>query len=154
MNSTPLSTDRMLGALLRLPSRAIVRRIARDLARAGHDDLSPAQFVAFQYLPPEGARTTELAEQAGITKQSMSALVRALISQGYLERLPDPTDRRASIVVRTERGWEIERIARTAISALVDEWRDALAPGQLDAGIEMLGALADHLDAQEETERG
>ncbi len=151
MSSNSVNMDRMLGALLRLPSQAIVERIARDLSRAGHDDLSPAQFVVFQYLPAEGARTTELAERAGITKQSMSALVQALIANGYLARQPDPSDRRAAIIVRTATGWEIERIAREAISELVDEWRNALEPGLLDAGIEMLRALADYLDCQEAT---
>jgi len=148
VSSNSVNMDRMLGALLRLPSQAIVERIARDLSRAGHDDLSPAQFVVFQYLPAEGARTTELAERAGITKQSMSALVRTLIDNGYMQRQPDPTDRRASIIVRTDRGWEIERIAREAISDTVAEWRQAIGAERLEAGIEMLEALAAHIARQ------
>jgi DNA-binding MarR family transcriptional regulator len=148
VKSKPVNMDRMLGALLRLPSQAIVERIARDLSRAGHDDISPAKFVVFQYLPAEGARTTDLAERAGITKQSMSALVRTLIDNGYMRRQPDPSDRRASIIVRTDRGWEIERIAREAISGTVAEWRQAIGAERLEAGIEMLEALAAHIDGQ------
>ena len=42
-----------------------------------------------------------LAERAAITKQSMAELVAHLERHGYVERVPDPTDRRAKLVRST-----------------------------------------------------
>lgn len=140
----------MLGALLRLPTHAIVDRVARELGRAGFDDLTAAQFMVFQVLPREGARTTELARRAQMRKQSMSALVRQLIANSYMESVPDPTDRRASIIVRTDRGWEAERVARAAIADLTSEWERALGTERFQAGMEMLEALAELVEFQQE----
>ena len=116
----------MLGALLRAPEAAIVARIAADLAAAGYTDLRPAHFSVFQQLPTEGGRLTALAERAQMTKQSMGALVEHLVQCGYLERVVDPTDGRAQIIRRTDRGWNVERIARGSIQQLEDEWGAAL----------------------------
>ena len=99
---------RMLGALLRIPFQAITARLHTEFAAAGFADLSPAQFVVFQHLPAEGARVSELAARAQITKQSMGYLIDYLAARGYVERLPDPADGRAAIVRLTERGWAVD----------------------------------------------
>jgi DNA-binding MarR family transcriptional regulator len=114
--------ERMLGALLRIPFQAITARIAADLAAAGFTDLRPAYLAVFQHLDAEGSRLTDLAHRAQVTKQSMGALVDRLERWGYVERIPDPRDRRARIVRRTARGWTVERTARASIRALEDEW--------------------------------
>src|SRR5690606_8375091 len=51
-----------------------------------------------------GTRATELAQRAGITKQSMSELINQLESSGILERRPDPADGRAKIVYFSKAG--------------------------------------------------
>ena len=38
--------------------------------------------------------------------QAMSELVEHLVSHGYLERMPDPSDRRAKLIVLTDLGYE------------------------------------------------
>ena len=45
-----------------------------------------------------GIRLTHLAERALMTPQAMSELVEHLVSHGYLERMPDPSDRRAKLI--------------------------------------------------------
>lgn len=134
----------MLGAWLRVPLRAIDARIAADLAAAGYGDLRPAQFVVFQYLPAEGARASDLAERAHVTKQSMGYLLDALEAGGYVERLPDPADHRARIVRRTARGWAVERVARASLRRLEEEWSERLGAarmGEFRAVLRDLGAL-------------
>ncbi len=115
-----------VGILLRGPFQEVVARVAAGLADAGFDDLRPAHTVVFQHIRAEGSRLTELAERAQITKQSMGYLVDYLEQQGYLERRPDPTDRRAALVCLTERGWEEVRTALAIIAAIEDEWTLAL----------------------------
>lgn len=112
----------MLGALLRAPLRALTARVAADLSRAGFTDLRPAHLVVFQHLDAEGTRLTELAARASMTKQSMGALVNDLEGWSYVERRPDPLDRRARIVCRTERGWAVELAARTSVGDFEEEW--------------------------------
>ena len=79
-------------------------RLHEGLRAAGYGDVRPAHYAVFRLLGPEGARVTELAEAGGMTKQSMGELVAHLEERGYVERLPDPCDRRAKIVVPTEKG--------------------------------------------------
>jgi len=122
---------RMLGALLRIPFQAIVARIHAGLQARGYDDLRPAHFVVFQLLPPEGARVTELAEKAQITKQSMGELVHHLDDCGYLERVVDPTDHRAKVVRRTERGVELDKAAREILGQIEAEWTERLGSDRM-----------------------
>ena len=42
---------------------------------------------------------TELAELAQVTRQSMSEMIIELERRGYVERTPDPTDRRAVLIL-------------------------------------------------------
>ncbi|MCW2762703.1 MAG: transcriptional regulator, MarR family [Marmoricola sp.] len=41
-----------------------------------------------------------------MTPQAMSELVDHLVPHGYLERMPDPSDRRAKLIVLTDLGYE------------------------------------------------
>ena len=116
--------QRMLGAMLRIPFQAIVARIDEGLRARGFTDLRPAHFVIFQHIRPEGARITQLAEQAQITKQSTGSLVDHMMACGYVERLPDPEDGRAKIVRLTERGWELDNAAREILSQIEQDWAE------------------------------
>src|SRR5262252_2106884 len=108
---TPLpgsSRDRRpnIGILLRDLGQNLVRRVTAGLAEAGFDDVRPAHTAVFQHIDAEGSRLTDLAERAQITKQSMGYLVDYLEERGYLERRPDPSDRRVALIFLTERGWD------------------------------------------------
>lgn len=138
---------RMIGALLRAPSQAIVARLHRDLTAAGYADLRPAHFVVFQHIRPGGSRLTELAEQAQITKQSMGYLVDYLEARGYVERVPDPADGRARIIRLTARGWELDRAARQIMACVEAEWAERLGADRLEQLRQILRDLADGPDA-------
>jgi DNA-binding MarR family transcriptional regulator len=60
-----------------------------------------------------------MAARAQMTKQAMAELVHYLEGHGRVVRVPDPTDRRAKLVVPTDRGREVIDIAQR----LVPEWR-------------------------------
>lgn len=122
MNNEPPALEPLLGAQLRSLLRTLTARVASDLAAVGFTDLRPAHFSVFQQLDRTGSRLTDLAARAQMTKQSMGALVDDLERWGYVERLPDPSDGRARIVLRTDRGWSVERVARSSIRAFEAEW--------------------------------
>lgn len=142
---------RMLGALLRIPFQAIVSEIYRDLRAAGYTDLRPAHFTVFQHIVPEGSRPTELAEQAQITKQSMGYLVDFLEDHGYVERMPDPDDRRARVVRLTARGWEVDRAARATVKRLEGEWAGCLGE---EGFIQLRRSLEELVGSIEQGSRG
>ena len=121
-----------IGILLRDPFQEVVRRVSAGLADAGFDDLRPAHTAVFQHIEAGGSRLTDLAERAQITKQSMGYLVDYLEQRGYLERRPDPSDRRAALISLTERGWEQIRAALGIIATLEEEWGSRLGERRME----------------------
>ena len=97
-------------------------RIQRDLSAAGFSDLTAAHLAVFQYPSPRGMRITTLADRAGMSRQAITYLVEELIERGYLERGPDPSDRRASLVELTERGEAAVASIRSSVRRLEREW--------------------------------
>src|SRR5262249_59434059 len=73
-------------------------------AGEGCDGLHPRRWAGRAYREGDGVRATELARLSGRHKQVVGRLVDELEELGYVERRPDPEDRRAKLVVPTERG--------------------------------------------------
>jgi DNA-binding MarR family transcriptional regulator len=113
---------RMIGALLRIPREAALRTVVAGLEAAGFGDVRPAHFTVFQHLPLAGTRLTALAEAALLTKQTMGYLVDDLEALGYVERVPDPVDRRAKLIRLTPRGRQVDETMRAVIQHLEEEW--------------------------------
>jgi DNA-binding MarR family transcriptional regulator len=130
-----------LGILLRDPFQEVVRRVSAGLAEAGFDDLRPAHTAVFQHIEAGGSRLTDLAERAQITKQSMGYLVDYLEGRGYLQRRPDPSDRRAALISLTDRGWDQVRAALRIIAVIEEEWAAALGQPRMLQLRELLGDL-------------
>ena len=115
-----------LAILLREPFLAMNGHLHRRLAEAGHDAVRPAHGAVLQFLDDEGTRVSALAERAQMTKQSMAELVAYLEARGYVERVPDPRDRRARLVRPTERGRELSPIAHVAFAETEARWAERL----------------------------
>lgn len=129
-----------VGLLLFLPYRALEARVFRALAEAGFDDLTPAQARVFQRIADDGSRLTELAEQAGITKQSAGFLVDQLERAGYVERVPDPRDGRARLIRVAARGARSVAASRRIVEEVEREWTGHLGPERMD---QLRGILTD-----------
>lgn len=130
-----------IGILLRAPFQEVVRRVSEGLAEAGFDDIRPAHTAVFQQIAADGSRLSELAGRAQLTKQSMAYLVDYLEERGYLERRPDPTDRRAALICLTERGWDQVRAALAIIAEIEEEWARRLGKRRMAQLRELLGEL-------------
>jgi DNA-binding MarR family transcriptional regulator len=103
-----------LGAIVRRVHAAMVQEYARWLAASPYRDVQPAHAAVIQPLWQEaqGARLTDLARTARMTKQSMAALVESLERGGYVERVADPDDGRAARIRLTARGRRYARDVR------------------------------------------
>jgi DNA-binding MarR family transcriptional regulator len=72
-------------------------------------------------------------------------LVEHLERHGYVERVPDPADRRAKLVKPTARGGEIYEIAREFIIDMEAEWTAKLGERKMRTLRELLKELNDQL---------
>jgi DNA-binding MarR family transcriptional regulator len=71
---------------------------------AARAQIGAAHVHITRHLPLQGARLTELAQRAHMTKQAMADLVTQCEAWGLVERQPDPRDRRARWVTFTPLG--------------------------------------------------
>jgi DNA-binding MarR family transcriptional regulator len=95
----PLNTVAMLGRAYSL----LGFKIVDGVVGAGYPQ-KPSHSAVFAQIKSEGSRLTELARGANMTPQAMGELVDELEQLGYVERKPDPTDRRAKLIVLTDTG--------------------------------------------------
>src|SRR3954452_8785126 len=132
----------LVGALLRLAHAEVAAKVRRGLSDGGYDDLQPPHLAVSQLLfdRPEGARPTELAQAARITKQSMAATIDQLVNLGYVERVVDPRDKRAQLVRFTKRGWDAAHTAREMVHRIEREWARRIGAERFAM---MRGALAE-----------
>ncbi len=134
-----------LGLLLREPYRLGNEQLHVRIAEGGHPEVRPPHGNVLQYLDAEGTRVSELARRAQVTKQSMAELVAHLERHGYVERVPDPADRRAKLVRATDRGGEVYAIARDAVAELEREWTGILGERKMRRLAELLAELNEGL---------
>lgn len=120
------SSPTLIGALLRVPSQAIHRRLIAGLNAAGFDDLRLPHIAVFQYPGPEGVRPGTLAERAGMSKQAMNQLLRSLEDLGYLERADSDEEGRARVVQLTRRGRAASAKIIDVLNEVEAEWRAEL----------------------------
>lgn len=139
---------RTLGALLRAPWGELSERVYDELARSGFPEIRPAHGVVFRYIAPEGSRVVELAEAAGMAKQSMAYLVRSLERHGYVSIRPDPEDGRARRVVLTQRGEQVQRSALRLTRRIEKEWAQLIGEEEMARLRELLESLYDALAGQ------
>jgi DNA-binding MarR family transcriptional regulator len=131
------------GAYLRQLYDALVTNLHARLAEAGYPEITPSHGLVFQYMEENGSRITELASRAGITKQSMSALVYQLEEYGYLKRKNDPVDARAVLFVFTTKGETLKTIAQQINYQFEKKWEQKLGVAQYQKLREMIMELAD-----------
>jgi DNA-binding MarR family transcriptional regulator len=103
--------DPGLGMLAARLLFAVQDELYRRLAAAGYRDLRPRHGIVIAYLDDRGSRATELAALSGRHKQLVGRTVDELEALGYVTRSPDPTDRRAKLVVPTPRGRAVMRLS-------------------------------------------
>ena len=111
----------LIGALLRRPIDAVHARILHEAIAAGFTDLVPAHLAVLRYPGPDGRRPSDLAAEAGMSKQAMNYLLGQLEDIGYLVRTDDPDDQRAKRVHLTERGNALRGKIRRTVAKIEQE---------------------------------
>ena len=137
-------SDRPLLPLLHDVQRAIQDELHARLSELGWAEIRPSHGCVFGGVEREGSRLTDLAERARLTKQSVGEIVSNLEGLGYVERIPDPDDKRAKLVRLTPQGEEVQRAAREIFAQIETEWGKRIGKqkvAQLRATLEELSLL-------------
>jgi DNA-binding MarR family transcriptional regulator len=138
---TPRRQEPNLGVLLFVAYRALEQQAHEAIAAAGFTDITLAQARIAARIGSEGTRVSDLAEQARVTKQTAGFLVEQLEAKGYLERIPDPSDRRARLVRLTPRARRVVSVANAAVERALAEWADHVGADRLQQVYETLHDL-------------
>ncbi|MEU8384545.1 helix-turn-helix domain-containing protein [Streptosporangium sp. NPDC048865] len=138
------ATDPDLGVLSGRLLFAVQGELFATLAEQGFGDLKHRHGAVLAYLDPEGVRATELSRLSGQSKQIVGILVDELEALGYVERRPDPRDRRAKLICPTGRGLAQMRAADAVMTAIQRRHARRLGQENYDEFKRMLNDITDH----------
>ena len=99
------------------------------LGGAGYTDIRMRHTALFEALDEEGTRGSVLAERLGMTQQAMAQLLDDTQAAGYITRIPDPTDRRARVVMLTDRGQAAVDLCYALLTRIEREYARLLGDG-------------------------
>ena len=122
-----------IALLLRLLYQHHAQDVEAALADAGFGDLRPPHANVFPFVPPEGITVSELADLARVRKQTMAQAVEQLERMDYVERRPNPRDRRSRLVFLTERGASVTPVTHAAAARVEERWAKLTSPQELEA---------------------
>lgn len=124
--------SKSIGVLLRDGASAVDAEIKAAQAEQGFDEIQPGHHTVLRHLGEDGARPSELAAKAGVSRQAVTKILDDLERRGLIAREPDPADGRGVIVRYTPRGLAALKVARTRMNQLerryashvgADRWR-------------------------------
>jgi DNA-binding MarR family transcriptional regulator len=133
-----------LGFLLANVSRRFNARLVDRFADVGFPEVRASYgAVLMPLFQQDDLRVGELAALAGLSKQSLTGLLRECETAGLVERRRDPDDGRAFRVRLTRRGRRFQRVAARVLSELDAEVVARLGRPDRDALIAALKGLMD-----------
>ena len=79
-----------------------------------------------QHVEDTGIRSIDLANKLSISKQAANQMVKEIEKRGYLQRVPDPEDKRAQRISLTDQGWQAWVVGLKAMQAMEQQLESAL----------------------------
>jgi DNA-binding MarR family transcriptional regulator len=142
MSSDRRKIGQLLVQMTRLFRKDLLARLSDQEGLAG---IRPSHLHVFANIVGGGKRLTELAEAASMSLSSMQELVDDLERRGILEREPDPSDRRAKLIVLTDKGLAALAPAGSIIEGLELEYANRIGEERFEEMCLALNALIDDL---------
>ncbi|MEU7842448.1 MarR family transcriptional regulator [Micromonospora sp. NPDC049114] len=117
-----------------------------DLQRSRHG-IAASQFEFLRHLRAHpGARVADLAEFFAIGVGATSKGVDRLEGRGWVRRIPNPADRRSSLLELTDAGRALVDDAESTFATITELIQAALGPAQFDAAADALRMLRTALE--------
>ncbi|HVB94762.1 MAG TPA: MarR family transcriptional regulator [Acidimicrobiales bacterium] len=111
----PWDQDVVLPPLLGAARRTYTTAIRSALIDAGFDDVPRSGGAVLGRIARSGRNLGDVAGELAVSKQAASQLIDTLVTRDYVERAPDPDDRRRVTVGLTDRGRAAAAVIRQAI---------------------------------------
>jgi DNA-binding MarR family transcriptional regulator len=105
-------SDVSTGTLLLHAFQGYQRWLFAGYQERGESGLRPKHGAVIANIDAQGTRPSVLAERAGMTRPAMGELIDELEGLGYVDRVPDPEDRRAKLIKPTAKTLARQRLAR------------------------------------------
>lgn len=117
--------------------------------RSGLHELSDARFPGLRtrhyrllsFVPDDGIRLADVVDTSGLTKQALAQALAPLETGGYVHVTPDPADRRARIVRRTDRGREVVHAVRAMQEDFERRWAEQVGADRWASARQVLDEL-------------
>ena len=129
-------------ALMRSARGAYAQSVRAQLHAIGIDDLPRNGAFILAGIDTAGGPRQDLPSELGVTKQAVSQVIDLLVSRGYLDREPDPDDRRRVRLELTHRGEDVVAAVLRGVEAVDRQLEEAVSPEQVGAMRSVLSALA------------
>ncbi|MBX0327172.1 MarR family transcriptional regulator [Oscillochloris sp. ZM17-4] len=95
------------------------------------EELTVPQFMILTYATPDGVPLSALSSRMRCDNSNLTGIVERLISKGYVERRPDPQDRRVSLICLSPAGADKLRRIKPRHHARVSRRMRSLAPSEV-----------------------
>jgi DNA-binding MarR family transcriptional regulator len=129
LGTPPHASDDTIG-VIELELLKLVRQLETFGRRSSlYLDIDRAGYLALRTIEDLGPLSTKaLAAALNLDASTVTRQIAALESGGYVDRRPDPNDRRSSTILLTAEGRQmmdgVEQERRAGIEVLVDAWDD------------------------------
>jgi DNA-binding MarR family transcriptional regulator len=140
----------MVGKATRPDLAAMLVQLARQTVAAEQPvldahGLSMWGYIVLTALDHSSIRTqAALAEAIGADKTRIIPTLDELQGHGYIERMPDPDDRRARLLAITKAGRSIKNAAQREIRSGEERWLGKLSTNDRNVFLRVLHQLASH----------
>jgi len=115
--------------------------------------VSSAGGLVLGQLRDHGAMSpSELGERLIVTRATVTGVVDSLERRGYVQRSPNPSDRRGIIVELTPSGRDVVAQVRTLIHHHERDWMSVLTDAELAAYISLMHRIQARVAAEDEGE--
>ncbi len=133
-----------LGFLLAKASQRWNDNLQRHFAEAGFAQIRPAYgAILLPLFSEDGLRIGELASRSGLSKQTLTTMVRDMEKRGLVSRRPDSRDRRATRIMLSRKARQFEAVA-APILARMEQTARRKSPGATTADLKTwLAALCE-----------
>lgn len=116
-----------------------------------NEDLSPLNLSSAEgnilihlFASEQGFRQEDIVEQLDISKPAVSRALDSLEKKGYVSRQKDPSDRRASRVLLTPRGWEIGPRVEQVYNNVYEVASRGVSAAEISDFIELFGRVSNN----------
>ena len=129
------------------------RFIAIKLKERGLDGIAPSHGdILMQLFAHDAMSMAALAEAIGKDPSTVTALVRKLANAGYVEKAPNPRDRRVCEVRLTDAGRALESAMDRVSHTLITTLTNSIPAADLAATCRTMKAMQENMSAADDSE--